>query len=150
MFRKLRGAVVGLAMMGRIFRSLAAGALLTLGGLTSVGATPLGTGSWTQVGYMSAGGGMFKGDCDLASGCNSSDVSGDFWSAFQTFSGQEILFITGDRQIWAAASYASVAAIVAASAGVLDPNITWSDAGLDGSSLGSGVVREHFVQNPLV
>lgn len=82
--------------------------------------------------------GMFNGNCNLSSTCNYNlDSFGDFWSSFDTFTGQQILFITGNDQIWAAASYATVKQIVSDAAGVFTPNITWSDAGLGGVSIGS-------------
>jgi hypothetical protein len=107
---------------------------------SGAGATPLDSGNWSQVGYMSAGGGMFNGNCNLAaSGCSyGPDAFGDFWSPSPgAFAGQEILFITGDRQYWASGDYASVLGIVAAHSGVFSPNITWSDAGIAGASVGS-------------
>ncbi|HUQ37159.1 MAG TPA: VPLPA-CTERM sorting domain-containing protein [Aestuariivirga sp.] len=84
--------------------------------------------------------GMFNGNCNLSSTCDYSlDSYGDFWSSFDTFTGQQILFITGNDQIWAAASYAAVQQIINDAAEVFTPNITWSDAGLGGFSIGSVV-----------
>lgn len=116
--------------------------MFTLAGFSPVEASPLSVGNWTQVGYMSADVsvdiGMFNGNCNLSSTCDYSlDSFGDFWSSFDTFTGQQILFITGDDQIWAAASYAAVQQIISDAAGVFTPNITWSDAGLGGVSIGS-------------
>ena len=124
------------------FGVIAAAALLALGPVAPAGATPLDSGNWVQVGHMSAGGGMFDGNCDLAaSGCTyGPDPSGDFWLAFPTlFAGQEILFITGDRQYWGVAQYATVSAILATDHNDFTPNITWLDAGMAGVSLGASV-----------
>ncbi len=122
----------------RAVRQSAFAALLILGGLATAGANPLDAGTWTQVGKMSVGGGMFKGDCNLSDSCNF-DNGTDFWSAFPTFAGQKMLFITGDRQFWVVADYGSVASIVAGPL-VIPPNITWLDAGINGMSLGNSVV----------
>ena len=131
-------------MIGRKARknkisTLIMGAVFMFSGF-AVEATPLNTGSWTQVGNMSAGGGMFNGNCNLASSGCTYDDGNDFWMAFpEIYTGQEILFVTGDRQIWGVAEYSDVANIIDAAAGVFAPNITWSDAGLNGSSIGSTV-----------
>jgi len=90
---------------------------------------------------MSASGGMFNGNCNLLSTCDYTlDGDGDFWSSFTTFAGQEMLFITGDGSTWASGNYAAIEAIVTAAAGVFTPNISWTDAGLGGTSLGGGIV----------
>lgn len=104
-------------------------------------ATPLASGSWTQVGNMSgsttSNDGMFNGNCNLSATCTyNTDSAGDFWTPFSVTAGMEMLFISGDRQIWAKALYSDILAVMA-SASSFDANITWSDAGLNGASLGN-------------
>lgn len=146
-------------MRNRILKSFAISAVFTLAGLSPAEASPLSVGNWTQVGYMSADVtgdvGMFNGNCNLSSTCNYSLNSfGDFWSSFDTFSGQQILFMTGNDEIWATATYTAVWQIVSDAAGVFTPNITWSDAGLGGVSIGSVVgnilQRASFPEDPWV
>lgn len=146
-------------MRNSFLKSFAVSAIFTLVGLSPVEASPLSVGNWTQVGYMSADVtgnlGMFNGNCNLSSTCDYSlDSYGDFWSSFDTYSGQQILFITGNDQIWAAASYAAVQQIIGDAAQIFTPNITWSDAGLGGVSIGSVVgnilQRASFPEDPWV
>lgn len=129
---------------------LAAAAFVTLAGFVAPAqASPLDAGLWTQVGNMSAGGGVFNGNCNLLATCNYAvDADGDFWSSFDTFAGQEMLFITGDRQTWARASYALISGIVSTAGNVFSPNITWNDAGRSGTSLGSGIVGNILMRTP--
>ena len=126
----------------RVARGLAFSFFVAFAG--HVAASPLASGNWLQVGNMSADifgeatYGMFNGNCNLSSTCSyAPDSAGDFWNAFDTFAGQEILFVTGNDQIWARAAYSDVIAIVTAAAGVFAPNIMWTDAGLGGVSIGS-------------
>ena len=123
----------------RVARGLAVSLFVAFAGHAA--ASPLASGNWLQVGNMSAGGGMFGGNCDLSATCNygAAGSAGDFWPSFETFAGQQILFVTGNDQIWARAAYSDVISIVTAIAGVYDPNITWTDAGLGGVSIGSVV-----------
>ncbi|MAS03275.1 MAG: hypothetical protein CL534_01005 [Ahrensia sp.] len=126
----------------RVARGLAFSFFVAFAGHAA--ASPLASGNWLQVGNMSAdifgeaSFGMFNGNCSLSSTCSYvPDSAGDFWNAFGTFAGQEILFVTGDKKIWARAAYSDVMAIVTARANVFAPNITWTDAGLGGVSIGS-------------
>jgi hypothetical protein len=103
-------------------------------------ASPLDIGSWTQVGFMSAGGGMFNGNCNLSNSCSYAlDGSGDFWASFSTFSTQNMLFITGDGQYWAEARYSTIQSVVAALGNVFGTNITWLSAGRAGVEISGPV-----------
>jgi|GEM_PF-5486376 len=126
----------------RVARGLAFSFFVAFAGHAA--ASPLASGNWLQVGNMSAAEfgetsyGMFDGNCNLSSTCDYSAAgSADFWSSFDTFEGQQILFVTGNDQVWARAAYSDVIAIVTAKASVFAPNITWSDAGFGGVPLGS-------------
>lgn len=98
-------------------------------------------GDWTQVGAIAAGpGGLFGGNCNLASSCTYAlDAEGDWWSAFTPQTGQKMLFVTGDREVWGIADYATLSGLVSAQSGVFAPNLSWLDAGVGGVSLGAGV-----------
>lgn len=111
----------------------AVAALFIIGSITFAHATLLDTGNWSQIGQMSSGGGMFNGNLSLT-GCTFDDGN-DFWvEAPETFAGQELLFITGDDQIWGLVDYASIASIMT-TAPNFAPNLAWLDVGFSGSSL---------------
>ena len=130
------------------------GLLVFTSGVAS--ASPLDSGNWTQVGYMAPDDHMFGGNCNLSStGCTyGPDASSDFWIPFpETYSGQANLFITGDEEFWATADYSAVASIVSAAAGVFTPNISWSDAGIAGVSIGTvsgNVLQRSETEDPWV
>ena len=138
-----------------VFLLVGLGAVTVLFGF-SASASPLNSGNWIQVGYMAPDGNLFGGDCNLsATGCTyGPDVSGDFWIPFpEMYSGQAILFITGDEQYWATVDYSAVASIVGAAAGVFTPNVSWSDAGIAGVSVGTvsgNILQRNNTEDPWV
>jgi len=77
-------------------------------------ASPLDTGTWYQVARMANGdAGMFDGNGELKSdysfGTYSSPLqSNDFARPFDTYTGMQILFITGDGATWGSTSYATL------------------------------------------
>lgn len=117
-----------------------AGLLATLALTAGLGGTatasPLSSGSWTQVGFWSPDGNAFNGNCnlDLSGGCTYDDGH-DFWRAFPTAT--RLLFVTSNGQFWGEASYAAISQIIHDAAGVFDPNLTWIDAGRNGASVGA-------------
>ena len=99
---------------------------------------------------------MFNGFCNLSNTCTYTvDSVGDYWNSFAAPQGLEILFITGNGQYWAQASYATVIGIVTAVGNVFSPNITWTDAGRAGVSLGSNITgnilsRTQLAEDPWI
>lgn len=126
--------------------------IYSFGFVSNASASPL-DGSWTQVGNARADGGLFDGNCNLLlTGCSYGPTDGDFWRPFAGAS--QILFITGDRQFWGEASYSAVEALIVAAAGDYNPNLTWIDAGVNGSSIGAVtgniLMRTSFPEDPWV
>ena len=92
-------------------------------------ASPLDVGSWYQVARMSdSDAGMFDGNSNLASDYSFGTYTGvgqadDFYRPFDVYDGMEILFITGNEDIWAKTSYSTLKSLVDANAGEFGTNI---------------------------
>lgn len=134
--------------MRMYFKTLAAAVLAAGAWAGGAMAAPLDSGVWNKVGFDAPGGGVFGGDCNLAFACGYGvDGEGDFWLPFAAQAGMQMLFITGDRQVWGLAKYDALMSIVNARQGIFAPNFTWDDAGLGGASLGGGVTGNVLSRN---
>ena len=134
-----------------MFQRLVLFAGLVFGSVSSaIAATPLDTGNWYQIARMSdANPGMFDGnnafDPAMTFGTyTSTNQVSDFHRPFSVFDGMEILFVTGDQQIWAQTLYSSLKSAIDLQAGVFGANITFvSNFGtVSGNVLSRGIFPE--------
>jgi hypothetical protein len=114
-------------------------AFLFIFGTFNIYASPLDT-TWTQVGHMNGNdAGMFNGNCNLLMTCTyASDGTGDFWTPL--VGADEILFVTGDGNLWGQALYSDLLALINPPTDDFDPNLLWIDAGRGGVSIIGPVV----------
>lgn len=112
--------------------------LILLFGLgVSAHASPLQTGTWTQIARMADGdAGVFDGNGDLLPTYSfgtftSANQATDFQVTYDVYAGMKILFITGDELVWGQASYSDLRTLIDAKQGTFSPNITF-DASIFG------------------
>lgn len=135
--------------------------VLALSGTGVASASPLAVGNWTQVARIADdGGGMFDGDGQLLSTysygtktANALTQNSDFQIAFDVYDAMEILFITGDEQIWGKTRYADLRAVIDAYGGNLSGTNIQFDArvnGVEQTTLGNVLSRVGFVEDPWI
>ncbi len=99
--------------------------------------------------------GMFDGNGELMwnytfGTYSSENQSDDFWRPFDVWSGMDIVFITGNGNIWTVVDYASLRSAIDATASEFGHNLTWS-ASTSGSleanvlSRGSGNAEDPWI-----
>lgn len=144
--------------MNRMLRAGPAVAAFLLG-TSIVNATPLDVGSWTHVARMADGdAGMFDGNGNLQStytfGTNTGNPmqSNDFQIPFNVYTGMDILFITGDHQIWGKTSYSTLRSLIDAQGGAFAPNIAFNARvnGVEQSTMGNVLSRGGFSEDPWI
>ncbi len=115
--------------------------LVVFGGSSGAWATsvnPLDDGGWEIVAHISNQGGMFDGNGDLdpsysygAFVSNPGFTTPDFQRVFP-FEAGTILFITGDRTVWAIADFAELQSLITARGNDFTPNLEL-EIGVDGT-----------------
>lgn len=127
----------------RYVKSLGKSPLIAMGlalGVSQVAmASPLDMGSWNHIARIADdGGGMFDGNGELFSTysygtktASSLTQGSDFQTTFDVYDGMQILFITGDDEVWGKTSYADLRAVIDARANDFNPNISF-DARVNG------------------
>jgi hypothetical protein len=122
-------------------------------------ASPLDSGTWYQIARMANGdSGVFDGNGELKSDYSFGSYStplqaNDFARPFDTYTGMQILFITGDGVTWGSTSYATLRALIDARAGDFDPNITFTasiSGGAETTTTGNVLSRNGFAEDPWI
>jgi hypothetical protein len=125
---------------------------------TAVSADPLSESGWHLVAHMSASGGMFDGDGNLAAGyeygafvADPDGSTADFQRKFPV-TANEILFITGDGTVWGVTDYADLRAVIDARAGDFDQNLTFEvgDGGSQSTVVANVLSRPGNVEDPWI
>jgi hypothetical protein len=116
--------------------------------------TPLDSGSWFQFARIADDGlGMHDGNSQLDNaysfGVFTSGSQGtDFYRPFDVYAGMEIMFITGDRTIWAKTDYSGLKALIDASGGSQAENILFDTN--TGSTMGNVLSRGSSIEDPWI
>lgn len=138
--------------------SLAAlGLALAANPATASIASPLDTGSWTQVARMSdSDNGVFNGNGDLKSDYtfgtySSENQADDFARSFSVFSGMDILFITGNGAVWAVSDYATLRTTIDAKQGTQSVNFRWDSTSSNAAGQDANILsRASFSEDPWI
>ncbi|MCB1736273.1 MAG: hypothetical protein H6981_11695 [Gammaproteobacteria bacterium] len=123
-------------------------------------ASPLAVGNWTQIARIADdGGGMFDGDGELLSTysygtktANALTQNSDFQIAFDVYDTMEILFITGDEQVWGKTSYADLRSLIDAYGSDFNPNIQFDARvnGVEQTVTGNALSRSIYDEDPWI
>lgn len=142
-----------------LIRSLAAVAttLLLASPAFALTSSPLDTGPWYQVARMSDSDlGMFDGNGDLRSDYTfgtytSENQTDDFARPFDTYDGMDILFITGNGEIWAMSDYATLRTTIDARAAEFGLNFSWDSTSLNAGGQQANILsRSGAVEDPWI
>ena len=122
-------------------------------------ASPLDVGTWQHVARMSDGdAGVFDGVGELFSTYTYGTNTGnplqmtDFQTSFDVYDGMDILFITGDGEIWGKTKYSDLRSLIDARAGDFNPNIAF-DARVNGVEqivMGNVLSRSPYSEDPWI
>lgn len=116
--------------------------------------TPLDSGSWFQFARIADDGqGMHDGNSQLDSTYSfgtftSGSQSTDFYRPFNVYAGMEILFITGDRTVWAKTDYGVLKALIDAFGGSQVANIAFDTK--NGATTGNVLSRASAIEDPWI
>jgi len=129
---------------------------------SAANASPLDIGNWQHVARMSHGdSGMFDGNGELLSNYSYGAYTGDplqtsdFQTTFDVYAEMEILFITGDQEIWGRTSYSDMRTLIDARQGNFNPNIIFDARvnGIEQQVMGNVLSRnpqEYYTEDPWI
>ena len=122
--------------------------------VSPTGTPNTGSSAWTQIAYMAPDGNQFNGNGNLQStySYGTAGSTSDWETTFTTYTGQQILFITGDGQYWGITDYQALRAIIDSYTSSFGPNITFS-AGLNGvatTTQGDVLSRNWAAEDPWI
>ncbi|MCP5141320.1 MAG: PEP-CTERM sorting domain-containing protein [Chromatiales bacterium] len=144
-----------------MFKTLGAALVLALSWVSIASAGPLAAGNWNQIARIADdAGGMFDGNGNLLSTysygtktANALTQNSDFQIAFDVYDTMEILFITGNEEVWGKTSYADLRAVIDAFAGNLATTNIQFDArvnGVEQTTQGNVLSRSGFAEDPWI